>query len=78
MFRRIVFPYPVTLTGVRYGKQPLDEDNLVGSLKPVIDALRWCKVIKDDSPRFVSIGKIKQKKLPRGEVARLELIIERR
>ena len=78
LFRRIVFPYPVTLTGVRYGKQPLDEDNLAGSLKPVIDALRWCKVITDDSPRFVSIGKIKQKLLPRGEVARLELIIERR
>ena len=43
LFRRIVFPYPVTLTGFRYGKQPLDADALIaepGEGAPVIDALR--------------------------------------
>ena len=70
--------YPVTITGTRYGKQPLDPDNLIGSLKPVIDALVWCKVLFDDTEKHVSIGEIKQKKLPKGEVARLELTIERR
>ena len=72
------FPHPVKITGVRYGKQPLDYDNLIGSLKPVIDALRWNKVIKDDSPIYVSFGKIQQKKLGRGEVSRLELTITKR
>ena len=32
-----------TLTGIRYGKKALDPDNLIGSLKPVIDALVWAE-----------------------------------
>ena len=61
--------YPVTITGTRYGKQPLDPDNLIGSLKPVIDALVSCNCLEDDTEKHVSIGEIKQKKLPKGEVS---------
>ena len=68
----------VTITGTRWGEQPLDPDNLIGSLKPVIDALVLCWVFEGDTEKHVSIGEIKQKKLPKGEVARLELTIERR
>ena len=68
----------VTITGTLWGKQPLDPDNLIGSLKPVIDALVRGQVLIDDTEKHISIGEIKQKKLPKGEVARLELTIERR
>lgn len=72
------FLFPVTITGIRYGKKPLDPDNLIGSLKPVIDALVWAMVMADDTEKHVSIGTIEQRKLPKGQVARLELTIERR
>ena len=68
---------PVVITGTRWGKKPLDPDNLIGSLKPVIDALVWSAVLVDDTEQHVSIGEIRQRKLPNGEVARLELSIER-
>ena len=72
------FPFQVKITGTRWGKQKLDPDNLIGSLKPVIDALVWNKVLQDDTEKHVFIGAIKQRKLPKGQVARLELLIERR
>lgn len=75
---RHAFPFQVTITGTRWGKQDLDPDNLIGSLKPVIDALVWCQVLEDDTEKQVSIGVLKQRKLPKGQVARLELLIERR
>ena len=37
------FSKPKMLTGTRYGKKALDPDNLIGSLKPVIDALVWAE-----------------------------------
>ena len=70
------FPDPVTLTGTRWGKQKLDPDNLIGSLKPVIDALVWSQVLLDDTEQYLAIGKIRQEKLRKGEVARLELTID--
>ena len=76
--RRHPLLFPVTISGTRWGKQRLDPDNLIGSLKPVIDALRWAMVIDDDTEKHVSIGAIKQRKLPKGQVARLELTIKRR
>ena len=66
----------VTLTGTRYGKKALDPDNLIGSLKPVLDALVWAEVLIDDTEQYIAIGKIRQEKLKKGEVARLELTID--
>ena len=67
---------PKTLTGIRYGKKALDPDNLIGSLKPVIDALVWAGVLIDDTEQYLAIGKFRQEKLKKGEVARLELTID--
>ena len=70
--------YKALLTGTRYGPKTLDEDNLIGSLKPVIDALRWSHVIIDDTPDHLKIGEIKQIKIKPKEVARLELTVQDR
>ena len=64
------------LTGTRYGKKALDPDNLIGSLKPVIDALVWLEVLVDDTEQYLTIGKIRQEKLRKGEVSRLELDLD--
>ena len=66
------------LSGTRYGPKPLDEDNLIGSLKPVIDALCWSHVISDDTPDHLKIGEIKQIKIRPGRVARLDLTVQDR
>ena len=66
------------ITGRRYGPKTLDEDNLIGSLKPVIDALGWCQVIVDDTPDHLKIGEIEQIKIKPREVARLELTVQDR
>ena len=67
---------PVRITGTRYSNSPLDPDNLIGSLKPVIDGLRHCGAILDDTENHVTIGKIRQIKL-RGRVSKLVICIER-
>lgn len=38
-----------------YRKIKLDEDNLIGGAKPLIDALKDVNLIKDDSPDYVKI-----------------------
>lgn len=38
----------------RYGKKTLDQDNLNGGLKPLIDALKEKRLIYDDSPKYFS------------------------
>lgn len=39
----------------RYGSRVLDHDNLCGGAKPLVDALKRCELIVDDSPTFVTI-----------------------
>jgi len=39
----------------RRGRRELDPDNLVGSVKPVIDALRYAQVLVDDSPAHLEL-----------------------
>lgn len=39
----------------RISRGLLDPDNLVGSIKPVLDGLRYAKVIKDDSPEHIEL-----------------------
>ena len=67
---------PVRITGTRYSRWPLDPDNLIGSLKPVIDGLRHCGAIMDDTSEQVTIGEIRQMRLP-GRVSKLVIRIER-
>ena len=66
---------PVRITGTRYSRWPLDPDNLIGSLKPVIDGLRHCGAIPDDTSDHVTIGEIRQMRL-RGRVSKLVICIE--
>lgn len=45
----------------QYRTRLLDEDNLVASCKPVIDALRKCNIIVDDSPDRFSLRVTQEK-----------------
>lgn len=46
---------PAIVRIVRYGANLLDEDNLRGGMKPVIDALKAVGLIVDDSPRHITL-----------------------
>ena len=49
-------PYPkARVTINRRSRQQLDPDNLVGCVKPVIDALRYAHVLLDDSPNHIEL-----------------------
>lgn len=49
-------PYPRAQVSIdRRSRGQLDPDNLVGSVKPVIDALRYAKVLLDDSPAHLEL-----------------------
>jgi hypothetical protein len=39
----------------RQSKRTLDPDNLVGAVKPVVDALRYAQVVLDDSPAHLEL-----------------------
>jgi len=39
----------------RYSTRPLDCDNYAGGCKPIIDQLRYAKLIKDDSPEDIEV-----------------------
>jgi Holliday junction resolvase RusA-like endonuclease len=47
-----------------------DEDNMVGSCKPLIDAMRDCHFIKQDSPKWLHliVEQIKERRNPRVEI----------
>lgn len=46
-----------------YRKRELDKDNLYGSCKPLIDAIRGYKIIPDDTPKHINLF-VDQKKSP--------------
>ena len=54
------FTRRVLITAERFSRGKLDPDNLIGSLKPVIDGLRHCGVIADDTAQHVRLGEIDQ------------------
>ena len=60
------FTRRVLITAERFSSCTMDPDNLIGSLKPVIDGLRHCGVIEDDTEKHVRIGEIKQIKSKAG------------
>jgi len=49
-------PFPKARVAIRReGKRELDQDNLTGSAKPILDALRYAHVLVDDSPAHVEL-----------------------
>lgn len=56
----------------RYSTRPLDCDNYAGGCKPIIDQLRYAKLIKDDSPEDIEVEfkqvKVKTKANERTEI----------
>ncbi|UCF38980.1 MAG: hypothetical protein JSU96_09140 [Acidobacteriota bacterium] len=61
----------------RIGKRKIDQDNLVGSAKAVIDGLRKCGAIRDDTEEFVILGNVSQRVVKKGETPRLKVELER-
>ena len=61
---------PVDVTVIRYGKQPLDTDNLFGGCKVLIDALKDHGLITDDNPKSLTLH-VSQKidRYPRTQVS---------
>ena len=49
-----------------YVVRKLDPDNLVGAVKPILDGMRACRYLKDDTEEHVSL-EIQQEKLPIGD-----------
>jgi hypothetical protein len=39
----------------RGGRREMDFDNLIGTVKPVVDALRYAHVLVDDSPKHLEL-----------------------
>ena len=56
----------------RYSCRPLDCDNYAGGCKPIIDQLRYAKLIRDDSPEDIEVEfkqvKVKTKTEERTEI----------
>lgn len=58
-------PRRVRLTVVRYSHQTVDRDNLVGGVKPLVDALTFLSFIRDDNPQNVELVVESSKGKPR-------------
>ena len=56
----------VAVTVWQTRRRTLDPDNLVGSVKPVLDALRNCDAIKDDTAEYLTL-EVLQKVRPKSE-----------
>jgi hypothetical protein len=52
---------------VRHSYRALDFDGVVGSLKPVVDALVGCKILQDDSWRCLGAWTVDQRFRPKKE-----------
>ena len=58
--RFVPLPGKQRVTIHQWRKRLLDEDNLTGSLKPVLDALVNVGILQDDSPKHIILGKPSQ------------------
>ncbi len=64
-----------TLTLVRYSARAPDYDGLVQSLKPVVDALKKCAIIEDDSMAVIGRPDYRWEKAPQLE-GKIRIIVE--
>jgi len=60
---------------VRYSHRTLDYDGLVGSMKPVVDALVSCGVLKDDSWKVTGQWNVNQRFRPKKDGPLLEIMV---
>lgn len=56
----------------RYSRGTLDEDNFRGGLKPVIDGLKSCGLIEDDSHDHITVDASQHRGRPYRTVIRIE------
>ncbi len=66
----------VSISIIRHSHRMLDYDGLVGSMKPVVDALKHLRVISDDSWSVTGAWNVSQKYRPKKEGQRLELLVQ--
>ncbi len=64
------------LTLTRHAHRTLDYDGLVGSLKPVVDALVTCGVLEDDTWAVTGPWVVDQKFRPQADGPLLEVLLE--
>lgn len=72
-------PVPLTrakVTIVRHASRTMDFDGLVGSLKPVVDALVTCGVLSDDSWKVLGSWNVHQRFRPLKEGQMLEILVQ--
>lgn len=58
----------------RYSCRPLDIDNFAGGCKPIIDELRYAKLITEDNPETIDV-EFKQVKVSKKDQQRTEIEI---
>ncbi len=74
--RKPLSPLPrANLTIIRHSHRFLDFDGLVGSMKPVVDALVNCKIIADDSWNVLGAWNVHQRFRPKNAGPLLEILI---
>lgn len=61
---------------VRHSHRTLDYDGLVGSMKPVVDALVTCGVLSDDSWNVTGRWNVDQRFRPKSQGPLLEILIQ--
>ena len=59
----------------RYYYRFLDYDNLVGSMKPLVDGLVSCRIIEDDNYETTGQWDVSQEKVPKKDGGYLEVIV---
>lgn len=64
------------ITLIRHAHRTLDYDGLVGSMKPVVDALVTCGVLKDDSWNVLGKWNVDQKFRSLKDGPLLEILIQ--
>jgi len=64
------------ITLIRHSHRTLDYDGLVGSMKPVVDALVTCGVLSDDSWNVTGKWNVDQRFRPKSQGQLLEILIQ--
>lgn len=60
---------------LRVGKRLLDRDNLYGGCKPLLDAIRYLRLLVDDRPEYLDLT-VTQRKTAKGEPPHTYIEIE--
>lgn len=64
------------ITLIRHSHRTLDYDGLVGSLKPVVDALVSARILKDDSWNVLGRWNVDQRFRPKCDGPLLEVMVQ--